>query len=100
MTEIFFPQCADTCTFEPRVSTRLAVGAVENLERVEDIRPPPIGGEMAPDLDQAADVAGRDHVRPGGEQIARLPLAQLGRRFRTLEVVGPGGAAANLPLRG
>src|SRR5919106_3662913 len=99
MTEISFPQCADGCTFEPTVSTRLAIGAVENLQRVQDLRPLLVAGEMAPDLDQAADVAGCDDVGPGGEQIARLPATQLGRGSRSLEVVGPGGAAADLPLR-
>src|SRR5918995_3476668 len=100
MTETFFPQCADSCTFEPRVSTRLAVGAVENLHRVQDLRHPLVAREMTPDLDQAADVACRNQVGPGGEQVPRLPAAQLGRGPRSLEVVGPGGAAADLPLRG
>lgn len=52
------------------------------------------------DLGEAADVPRGHEVRPRGLEVFRLPPSQGLGDLRLEEVVGPGGAAAELPLPG
>src|SRR5205823_13535795 len=52
------------------------------------------------DLDRAARVRRGDRLRTGGEQVARLALAQRGGRLGLDQVVDARRAAAQLPLGG
>jgi hypothetical protein len=54
--------------------------------------------EVATDLHQAADVAACQDLGAGGEEGARLLLAEPRRDLRVLEVVDPRRAAAQLPV--
>ncbi len=56
--------------------------------------------ERRGDLHEAAGVGARVRIWLGGEDVRRLALAELARRFRLREVVDPRRAAADRLLRG
>src|SRR5919198_3766479 len=51
------------------------------------------------ELGYAADIAGRDQLRPDGCDVGQLPVAQLCRDLWLQHVVGSGRSAAEMCLR-
>src|SRR5262249_43440916 len=79
--------------FEP-ARDRAAVGPVEQLHGVDD-------GDVhaRPELSDAADVAGGNHVGTHRPDAGGLAVAHLARDLGLQNVVGAGRAAAQVPLR-
>src|SRR5208337_5593211 len=67
---------------------------VEKLHRVDDGE-----GRRARNLREAADVAGGDEIRRNAVEVCDLAVAQPGRQLGLKEIVSPGRAAAQMPLR-
>ncbi len=55
---------------------------------------------LLPDLDHAAQVARRDHIRLARHQAGDLALAQVGRDFGLQNVIRPRRSAAQMAVDG
>src|ERR671918_2639549 len=82
----------DSGKLRERGWTRAAGGPIEQLDSMHDRR------DAIRELDHAADVAGRDHVREDPRDVCELARAQLSGELGLEQVVGAGRAAADMAL--
>src|SRR3954452_12086131 len=100
--------CSKSPSTGPVISTPLTVVAiarplyrsVQKFHRVQHRQAVPQPLRVRGDLDRAPRVRGHHRLGAGGQQVARLALAELGGRLGLHEVVDARRAAADLPLRG
>ena len=73
-----------------------AIRLIEQVDRVDDLDRAAAFLDLAGDLEDAADVAGGDHLGPGRGDVVHLAAAEPLGHLGLGQVVGPGGAAADL----